>query len=386
MSYAYSDSASDLPMLEAVGHPVAVNPDGALARVAHDHGWPIVIFRRRTRQRRAPHDRPRRRRRDGRRRLRRRRRRRGKGPRAAPGGADSLAGVGRFYITTPIYYVNDAPHIGHAYTTVIADAAGPLAPADRRRRLLPDRHRRARPQGAAGRRGPRRVAPGVGRPDRRALPGRVEAPRHHQRRLHPHHRAPPLPRRRAAAAGLLRQRRHRARHVRGPLLRVVRGVLHRGRAGRRQLPHPRPPRRARQRGELLLQALPVRAAAARLVRAAPRLRRARDEAQRGPRLHPLGAAGLLDQPHVAQRGASRCRGTAATSPTSGSTPSPTTSPPSATAPTPSASPGGGRARTSSARTSCASTPCTGRRCCCRPASPRPSTSTCTASCWSAARR
>src|ERR671914_2137084 len=27
-----------------------------------------------------------------------------------------------FYVTTPIYYVNDAPHIGHAYTTVIADA------------------------------------------------------------------------------------------------------------------------------------------------------------------------------------------------------------------------------------------------------------------------
>ena len=28
----------------------------------------------------------------------------------------------RFYVTTPIYYVNDIPHIGHAYTTVIADA------------------------------------------------------------------------------------------------------------------------------------------------------------------------------------------------------------------------------------------------------------------------
>ena len=27
----------------------------------------------------------------------------------------------RFYITTPIYYVNDVPHIGHAYTTVAAD-------------------------------------------------------------------------------------------------------------------------------------------------------------------------------------------------------------------------------------------------------------------------
>ena len=28
---------------------------------------------------------------------------------------------GKFYITTPIYYVNDKPHIGHAYTTILAD-------------------------------------------------------------------------------------------------------------------------------------------------------------------------------------------------------------------------------------------------------------------------
>ena len=46
--YAYSDSASDLPMLEAVGHPVAVNPDGRLARHARLHGWPIVHFSQRT--------------------------------------------------------------------------------------------------------------------------------------------------------------------------------------------------------------------------------------------------------------------------------------------------------------------------------------------------
>ena len=46
--YAYSDSASDLPMLEAVGHPVAVNPDGRLERHARRHGWPIVIFSQRT--------------------------------------------------------------------------------------------------------------------------------------------------------------------------------------------------------------------------------------------------------------------------------------------------------------------------------------------------
>jgi len=46
--YAYSDSASDLPMLGAVGHPVAVNPDGRLARHARDHGWPVVHFSQRT--------------------------------------------------------------------------------------------------------------------------------------------------------------------------------------------------------------------------------------------------------------------------------------------------------------------------------------------------
>ncbi len=37
----YSDSASDLPMLEAVGRPVAVNPDPRLRRVALRRGWPV---------------------------------------------------------------------------------------------------------------------------------------------------------------------------------------------------------------------------------------------------------------------------------------------------------------------------------------------------------
>ena len=46
--YAYSDSASDLPMLSAVGHPVAVNPDAKLERHARRHGWPIVHFSQRT--------------------------------------------------------------------------------------------------------------------------------------------------------------------------------------------------------------------------------------------------------------------------------------------------------------------------------------------------
>ncbi len=43
-SYAYSDSQTDLPMLEAVGHPVAVNPDGELRAVATEREWEIVDF------------------------------------------------------------------------------------------------------------------------------------------------------------------------------------------------------------------------------------------------------------------------------------------------------------------------------------------------------
>jgi HAD superfamily hydrolase (TIGR01490 family) len=43
-SWAYSDSASDLPMLRAVGHPVAVNPDAELARVAAQEGWEVLRF------------------------------------------------------------------------------------------------------------------------------------------------------------------------------------------------------------------------------------------------------------------------------------------------------------------------------------------------------
>jgi HAD superfamily hydrolase (TIGR01490 family) len=42
--YAYSDSITDVPMLAAVGHPTAVNPDRALRREAARRGWPIRIF------------------------------------------------------------------------------------------------------------------------------------------------------------------------------------------------------------------------------------------------------------------------------------------------------------------------------------------------------
>jgi HAD superfamily hydrolase (TIGR01490 family) len=43
-SFAYSDSESDLPMMRAVGNPVAVNPDAALEKVARSEGWRIMRF------------------------------------------------------------------------------------------------------------------------------------------------------------------------------------------------------------------------------------------------------------------------------------------------------------------------------------------------------
>ena len=78
-------------------------------------------------------------------------------------GHGSRPPVSRFYITTPIYYINAEPHLGHAYTTMVADAIARVPAAAGRRRVLPDRHRRARPEGRArgaeGRAGDRRRSP-----------------------------------------------------------------------------------------------------------------------------------------------------------------------------------------------------------------------------------
>ncbi|WP_338403826.1 HAD family hydrolase [Cellulosimicrobium arenosum] len=45
-SYAYSDSVTDAPMLAAVGHAAAVNPDRTLRRLAEESGWDVLTFSR----------------------------------------------------------------------------------------------------------------------------------------------------------------------------------------------------------------------------------------------------------------------------------------------------------------------------------------------------
>jgi len=47
-SWSYSDSVSDIPMMEIVGNAVAVNPDQKMAAVARERGWPVVIFAQRS--------------------------------------------------------------------------------------------------------------------------------------------------------------------------------------------------------------------------------------------------------------------------------------------------------------------------------------------------
>ena len=43
-SYEHSDTESYLPILQAVSHPVAVNPQKDLARVAKEEGWQVLTF------------------------------------------------------------------------------------------------------------------------------------------------------------------------------------------------------------------------------------------------------------------------------------------------------------------------------------------------------
>jgi phosphoserine phosphatase len=45
-SFAYSDSSNDIPLLNSVGNPTAINPDSALRSLATLNGWPVHDFRR----------------------------------------------------------------------------------------------------------------------------------------------------------------------------------------------------------------------------------------------------------------------------------------------------------------------------------------------------
>ena len=167
----------------------------------------------------------------------------------------------KFYITTPIYYVNARPHIGHAYTThrLRHDCAA-AAPAGRRH-VLPDRHRRARAEDRARGAGCRQDSAAVCRRDFGGVPQPVEADGNLERRLHPHHRRAAQEARAGTVPAHSRQRLHLQGHVHRAVLRFGR-TLRRWRAARRSLPDLRAHHRDRARRKLLLQALGVSGQAA----------------------------------------------------------------------------------------------------------------------------
>ena len=269
-----------------------------------------------------------------------------------------------FYVTTPIYYVNDVPHIGHAYTTVAGDVL------TRWRRLWGDDvfyltgtdEHGLKVQRAAEARG--HHAQGARRRDSQAFsatPGTCSTS--HTTTSS----ARPSPRHYTAVQKFL-QTIYDAGDielgdVRRPLLRSVRGLLLARRAGRRELPGAHASGRARHRGELLLQVVALSRPAARVLRRASARSAAGIADERGARLHSRRPAGLLDEPHLDLVGCAAGVGSQARRVRVGRRARSTTALRSATAPTTRASPRGGPSTTtSSARTSCGSTRCTGPRC------------------------
>jgi methionyl-tRNA synthetase len=123
----------------------------------------------------------------------------------------------RYYVTTPIYYVNAEPHLGHAYTTVAADI---LARFHRQRGddvfflTGTDEHGTKIAQAAEA----RGLTPREHVDEMAPVQGPGGAARGDQRLLHPHDR----PRARGVRAGVRREaprrRRHREAHLRRPLL------------------------------------------------------------------------------------------------------------------------------------------------------------------------
>ena len=172
-----------------------------------------------------------------------------------------------------------------------------LASIARRRRPLPDGHRRTRVEDPTGRRRGRNGPASLRRLDRPLVRRRVEAAEHFERRLHPHHRDPPSSRSPKVASSLLRQWRHRTRHLSRSLLRPVRGVLHGGRSRRRQLPDPQEAGGTSGRGELLLPSQSLRGSTSEVVRRPSRCDRSRLSHERGHRVHQTRTARFEHQSH-----------------------------------------------------------------------------------------
>ena len=176
-----------------------------------------------------------------------------------------MAASGAFYVTTPIYYVNDSPHIGHAYTTLACDALARFMRLDGREvRFLTgtDEHGQKVEKAAADAGlDPQAFTDQVSQRFRDLAAAMNFSNDDFIRTTEPRHKA----RRRRPVGAADRQRRHLSRQVCRLVLGARRGVLRRERAGRRQGAHRRAGRVGRG-AVLLLPALGLAGPAARVLR------------------------------------------------------------------------------------------------------------------------
>ena len=201
----------------------------------------------------------------------------------------------KFYITTPIYYVNARPHIGHAYTTIACDTIA------RRQRMMgfdtyfltgTDEHGQKIERAAAG---CRKNSAAVHRRSLRRIPRALGPDGPDLRRLHPHHIRPTQARRAGAVAGAPRQRLHLQGQLHRPVLRLrrdVRGCRGTGCA----LPGMRPSNGDGERRKLFLQALGISGQAAGALHQPAGFHPSRNAPQRSDVVRALRPARSVDQP------------------------------------------------------------------------------------------
>ena len=226
--------------------------------------------------------------------------------------------MSKYYFTTPIYYVNAAPHIGHTYTTIAADAIKRLKRMQGFEPVIlttgTDEHGQKieRAAAAAG-----QIAAEVHRPHLQRIPPAVENSRPANRPFPAHYRSQARQGGPGSVRSLPEERLHLQESIHRPVLRIVRTVRHR-RQARRSLPGLRTPHRNRHRREFLLQALGVPGAAAQVLRRQSRIHPPGIAPQRSHRLRQAGPARTSPSAGPPSSGAFPSRTKPRTSSTSGS--------------------------------------------------------------------
>jgi methionyl-tRNA synthetase len=207
----------------------------------------------------------------------------------------------KYYLTTPIYYVNAAPHIGHTYTTLAADTIKRLKRMQGLRRRAHHRHRRARPEGRALRQAdgqtPEEFTTIVSNEfrtqwDRSAFSTTTSSAPPTAK----HHETVRWLFKRCLANGYIYKGTYTGQYC------VFDELYVNDAKPGDPCPDLRPPHRNRHRRELLLQALGLRRKAAEALRRQSRFHPARIAPQRSDELRARRPAGSFHQPHHDQMG------------------------------------------------------------------------------------